>query len=310
MEELLRWFPEGSYQLLIHADKQMLTGSADGQLYQQVVDELLSDLGMIEIPSLKGRYTTSTIAMVKTIYLKEIQPEKKKKEKKTGIVLDFGDEMYVYQYDALDDLIREALKKGEIARTNVRLFKRPVYSYRSKEGGREHFLYATPAGKLLVAQDRLSVRAMAGAGMGRSLGMLDERDFAELNNVLPSSPVWYLVTDQHNKKKSLDLAHEQGATEQDLANLQRRVDQAAKFIVGWLDMDDELVLHERVIFESSGIAEELFKNSGYEWSMSPFPEESELKSETTLEGSVIVVTTSFSLEEIRKWVKENAAEEE
>lgn len=183
LEELMRWFPEGSYSEVIHFDRDLFLRSCPKELlrnYAQAARQLFPAGKGILPDSMVDRFESVTTAVkgearFKNNYIITAGGEIKQVNRKCAIVVEANDRYYgawmatrslrVYRFADLETLVKNAMKLGEINVFEERINKHPVYVCRPGGTDGELYAFATPTQEFLVAEDPDVLKAMVQAGM-------------------------------------------------------------------------------------------------------------------------------------------------
>jgi hypothetical protein len=297
---LLKWYPRAEYSGVLHYDAVVFAQRDLGFLHKLMTQEVLRDIDINDIPTLHNTYDSVTLALAGRIFLDRGTGEVKTLEKSEGFLFFFN-VMAVFRYSNLDEQITQVLERNYISPTRIKLFDRPVYSYKPKEGN-ELFLYATSTGELLMATNKRVVVAMVRAGMGGVLGILDEETLADLPYIIPESPLWAVLTNVHEKHMEIDRLRDKGEEESKLEAREEKLEGSAQFTIATIELDKDIIYRETLIFTDSEAAEEAFRNDSYDKLGTPFPEESIKKTKRSTEGNRIIETTRHDVEALRKQI--------
>jgi len=262
-DEILAWFPYGSYESITHydiesmakaesfADLQKLFRAQTGERETGILPEILRE-GIKSITTA----TLSRLARGKPIETKEghlttkrlqeapeTEDKGKKRRQPTSVfygriggkrvaIENVAARLKVFRYDLLDPLIEKAVKDGSMEPTGEMLDNRPVYKLREPEGGGALFLYAAATQELLVADRAKLVGAMAASGLGLEMNVLDNELYADLINLVPDmGQYWMCFFIREKFERMLEEMKKAGAGEEDIAKRQNSLEEGTQYFV-------------------------------------------------------------------------------
>ena len=281
-EDLLRWFPDGTYDAVSHVDIEKFRALKGGEL----VGERLSPAVMAErsgdsLPlSFFKKYKSITLAHLVKYELAEDETlgetgkaEEGRRERLSPIEISFEDadgnrvfrrfseggaDLFVFRFDDLEGLVKAAVKSGEISATDILLYEVRIYSYISRDG-EETYLYPADFEELLVASSLHDLKSMVEAGYGVSPAMVENPDFAEFEDVFPSlGCIWINRDSALRFRLQYRAADKLGAPEALLKVYKKKLDAVAPMdILSWNFGDHVTELWVRV-YEDEDAAEERY----------------------------------------------------
>ena len=281
-EDLLRWFPEGTYDAVSHIDIEKFRALKAGEL----VGVRLSPAEMAEgsgdsLPlSFFKKYKSITLAHLVKYELAEDETlgetgkeEEGRRERLSPIEISFedadgnrvfrrfsesGTDLIVFRFDDLRGLIKAAIKSGEISATDILLFEVRVYSFTGRDGV-ETYLYPADFEELLVAYSLHDLKSMVEAGYGVSPAMIENPDFAEFEDVFPSlGCIWINRDSALRFRLQYRAADKLGAPETLLNVYKKKLDAVASMdILSW-DFGDHMIELWIRVYEDEDAAEERY----------------------------------------------------
>ena len=293
-EEILGFFPYGSYSEVEHIDSAAM---ARGEAYPQYLEFLAnSPFGSDEPvlpPSLAGQFYSWTTGQLMRMKSKKISDfnivvgdekpktdkdveevsEDEEKEPSTklpegtqiSVMQNVGDLLGVYRFEALDLLIEEALKNGEIEPTGYAIDERPIYSFRAPGEGegeeRVRYAYAMPTGEFLTAERIRNLGAMVEAGMGRDMNILDDEDFVRILAMLPDlGQKWRAVCTAAEMKMIAERMRRSGEDEERAKRMEDWAERGARLHVETTLIGEQITEREYEVYGDEDYAKELFEN--------------------------------------------------
>ena len=281
-EDLLRWFPEGTYDAVSHIDIEKFRALKGGEL----VGERLSPAVMAErsgdsLPlSFFKKYKSITLAHLVKYELAEDETEGEggkaeegRRERLAPIEISFEDadgnrvfrrfsesgaDLFVFRFDDLEGLVKAAVKSGEISATDILLYEVRIYSYISRDG-EETYLYPADFEELLVASSLHDLKRMVEAGYGVSAAMIENPDFAEFEEAFPSlGCIWINRDSALRFRLQYRASHKLGAPEALLKVYMKKLDAVASMdILSW-DFSDPMTEFWIRVYEDEETAEERY----------------------------------------------------
>ena len=94
-----------------------------------------------------------------------------------------GGMLWVFTFEDIVEFIKTAVKDGWLNRAGMRINEQPVYKVvarEAEESQADYFAWAAPTGELLFAKTLEQLQEMISAGLGLSLGLLDDNDYMDL----------------------------------------------------------------------------------------------------------------------------------
>lgn len=198
-EDLLRWFPLGDYDLIVHKDYQSLQEAFTWEIYNKLFDPFNSWIKIdFQLPRpLQDDILSATMCQALRIRTAVFDsPEKAEKYKyvygdmlTSEVINDkiykfesVGERLYVFRYLYAEDKITQALRTGKLVSIKKKLYDRPIYSYSAVIAGesREFFLYVSETQEVIIASTLNTLVRMIHTGRGYFLALVDGRDYQDL----------------------------------------------------------------------------------------------------------------------------------
>jgi len=248
-KDILGWFPEGYYRSIRHRD---LSGvSEEGlALFKELVGDLV-DQKVWPLPySMIGGVVSATLANL--INYREVEVEKPDEKVKAGktqrlgknivsfvdnivsFVDNNGDEvclkledrvveLFVFRYEDPDFLLKKAIETGEITETVEQRFERKIFTFNWRNGGK-FYLYPAVTGEVLVSADLPALIQMIEAGMGQGPSVVDDPDYRDFIEMLPTLGQSWIKTDAWTRLKAqLRTAEKWNAPEEYIEEIHERL---------------------------------------------------------------------------------------
>ena len=263
VEDVLRWFPRGSYDLIMHEDIESMEEAETYPLYREFFsphDEW--EKVAISLPRVLERGITSmTMAQLLRISTSIFPNEREVEEylPRTGNLItseeirgkvytfeSAGDRLYVFRYHHLDSLMSSAFRQRRIDRTHLIILDRPVYfmNVMRTDQREQYFLYATETQELLVASKLFQLRNMIMAGTGARLGLVDGDDYQDLLLLnYDLGQMWRFRSYAAIYRTMLWHMRFQGAPEWRMAFIQEKLDTGETYSI------DSRLLDDRIVFK-------------------------------------------------------------
>jgi hypothetical protein len=313
-DDILRWFPYGDYSDIKHKDFLRLAKGEAYPLYEEFLDNPDMETEINILPETLRKeidsYTTAKLLKLKKRKLPaEIIPPDVKDSGGRPVELrsitfmsNEGEELAVYRYTALDLLVEEAFKKGEIITTDYTYEGRPIFSFRSAEDReKEYFAYAEATGELAVASDLQLLLAMAASGTGQDLNILDDETYIDIIDLIPDlGQVWRIhhmrsVFAHISEKMAAD-----GTGEEKLDARDEALERAPQLNIEHWTVEEQIVQREITAYADEESAEKAMSAQQRRIFFGEAPGEVkdhldnlEISSKTTLEGNLIVKTIIY-----------------
>lgn len=290
-EDILRYFPEGTYGDISHDEELSAPEAKAWKLYKTYQDKMwaLSPNGRSygELPAIFNKeaasHTKATLfvqrklsetfkigdepAEVTDIHRKikkkypraqstyVATPLEERKEQMTVVaIVNDGDTFHVYRYEDLDSLIKEALKSGEIERTDELILERPVYTCKGKNTRWGHdqqfFLYATPFNELLAAGRLENLKKMIAAGEGQMENMLVNSAYIDLLDLIPNMPGrWSVRFGVDRFGWRVEQLEAQGVSEQKINKYKEDRKKRELYTASYMKIDDKIQQLSVTVYE-------------------------------------------------------------
>jgi hypothetical protein len=251
IDDLLRWFPLGTYDAIVHEDYEDLEVAETLPLYRAFFAPYENDFNIrFTLPfPLDQNIRSRTMAQVLEIAVSSFESDREARDfvplrgdriasetigGKQYFFESVGARLYVYRYFFLDDAVAAAERRGSLERTGLALLERPVYFARHTIDGKSvlFFAYATLRQELLVAPSYTLLERMVRAGLGTSLQLLDGRDYRDLlymDEYL--GQIWRLRSVRALYRVMLRTMRSQGAEQSKITALERIMEEEANFTV-------------------------------------------------------------------------------
>jgi len=284
LEELLRWFPYGTYSDAAHYDLERLRKAEAYPVFCKYLD-VKDYSNRIRVfpaflpPVLEEGITSATRANLiayKVLTKDDDLYGRPKHDLITQrglwghMIFGYGGrvagldaeltELIVLRFDLLEPRLEEALKEGAIADTGRRLHKKPIYSfhYRLDLGEGDYFAWATPTGELLLAADPDDLEKMANAGLGLDLCILDDERFLPLSGLFPElGHYWYFYVGLDVAKEFiLEKEIEAGTSDDVIAKIKGSIGDGKEYSVRTTLVTDEIIEREIRVYGSESAAKE------------------------------------------------------
>ena len=316
-EDILKWFPQGSYLMIKHKDIEMLMAGRAYPLYQEFFEPKEEDaeaedeeegaerkkklkkaksgnfsfrfasFGMgaasildkreIRLPEsmFEGLIATTDAHAVsladapeddnKTVQTVTFESRSGKKTSSVAVFLHENSTMAVHEYIDLDSTLKEAIKKGEVAKTGKRIAGRPVYTFQATSRGHrssDQFAWASEANELIVASDREKLRKMILAGRGKMMRLLDDDDYVDLIELVPDLGAKWMVMSLKQSDERIENAVRDGEIEEeDGERILERSKKTPLLRITSLKVENAIVSQEISVYTESEHAEEAFNKS-------------------------------------------------
>lgn len=290
-EDILRYFPEGTYSDISHDEELSVPEAKAWKLYKTYQDKMrilspkaesygeLSSIFNKECLShtkatlfvqrklsetfkigdepvevtdvhrrIKKKYPRAQSTYVAT-------PLEERKEQMTVVaIVNDGDTFHVYRYEDLDSLIKEALKSGDIERTDELILERPIYTCEGKNTRWGHdqqfFLYATPFNELLAAGRLEHLKQMIAAGEGRMENMLADSRYIDLLDLIPNMPGrWSVRFGVDRFGWRVEQLEAQGLSEQKISKYKEDRKKLELYTASYMEIDDKILQHSVTVYE-------------------------------------------------------------
>ncbi len=207
VEELgFSWFPAGRYSHISHVDLDALKKEEAWKVYSDHYEFAARDRGLLNLPESFGDYIRVTIAT--TLRLSIDKEWLKSLDEKTIASLNSEmSDLFVYQFDYLDDLVSEAAASGEIEDTGLRYQGLKIYSYRGRgAGGGNERIYgaATGLGEWLAAADINQVKILLASGFGTHPNILMNENIDEVLDVLEDAGQKWSLS-MHGEERAIQM---------------------------------------------------------------------------------------------------------
>ena len=275
-EYVFQCLPEGNYESINHTDYLRLSKSP---VYRTLVDLVLPANGEKNRPnplppSLREDVESETMATLSSPEISEtaVDNERSKQRRKTGSstpsvkigdklykISDSGKSLLVYCYTDLDTLIKSALKKTEIEKTEHSVDGRSIYRfiYRAADGSEaEYYAYATVLQELLVAGELGLLKNMIDAGLGFDLSIMDSENYSDLVKMVPNlGPIWFFENAIYKYKYLNERLTEEGVDGDELDNLKSQIESSLQYTVSTWLLSDEIVFRTTRKYPSDTVAE-------------------------------------------------------
>ena len=307
-EEILGFFPYGSYSEVEHIDPAAMARGEAWPLYSQFLANSPFGDDPVLPPSLAGKFESWTRAQllrmkskkfsVLDIFVGEEEPKRDKdddaeepaevKEEpgarlpegtQLTVMENIGDLLGVYRYEALDLLIEEALKRGEMEPTGHVIDERPIYSFRAPGEGegeaKVRYAYAMPTGEFLTAERLRNLALMVEAGMGRDMNILDDEDFVRIIAMLPDlGQKWSAVSIATEMRMMAERMRRSGEDEEKVTRWEDYAERAARLRVDTTLIGEQITEREYEVYADEDYAKELFeKGQTQEMHMGSLPDD-------------------------------------
>ena len=248
--EILQWIPLADFRDLAHYDRAAAEGA---QAYAAFVECDFPGAHSYYIderrlpPGLRGCFTSVTsVLLVDTegewepsLYddLDLELPEDTKLYVEFQRTYRIDDVIRVWRFPDLDSLIKQAVKRGELAESGERAYGRPVYTFRREPGGAREgdpgsarFAYATESRELLTAGKLESIKRMAAAGRGLALSLMDDEVIGQFSAVYQDAgQFWSLTNDYSMMKTGLMVLDAEGYPKEKIDEFEERMENGVVF---------------------------------------------------------------------------------
>lgn len=284
-EDILRWFPEGSYEVIEHEDLEAM-GKADAYslYYEYFLKPLLNTPYSGPLPSsLRFGYQASTYAKMsrdrvtrlegayprRVVDSEEFLSNLKTRFKhfsgvSTTATADGAaeivfvreqvrDELWVFLFPALDLTMQSVLAVGDLDLTGYTIGERPVYTMRGRTAQGSYsvyWAYAAPTGELALALELEHLEAMVEAGMNQGPNILDMDDYEDLERVVPElGQQWTICPFRTGTRQRIERLEEEHAAGEQIDTLAEELESGAAYGIDDLHVEnDEIRLREITIF--------------------------------------------------------------
>ena len=198
-EDLLRWFPLGDYDLIVHKDYQTLQEAPTWDIYSRLFDPHNSWIKIdFQLPRpFQQDILSATMAQALSIRTAVFRdPEKAKNYKEvygdmltTEVINDrifkfesVGSRYFVFRYLYAEDKLSRCLSTGQMEKIKLRLYDRPVYTFHQVILGKsvDFFAYLSEDQEFLIAPSLSELARMVHTGRGYFLALIDGRDYQDL----------------------------------------------------------------------------------------------------------------------------------
>lgn len=264
VEDILRWFPRGSYDLIMHEDIEAMEEAETYPLYSEFFlrhddwERVAITLPRVLERGIISMTMTQLLRISTRVFPNERAAEEylpragnlSTSEEIGGKIYTFesaGDRLYVFRYHHLDSLMTSAYKQRRIDRTHLIILDRPVYFMDTirAEQREQFFLYATETQELLVASKLYQLRQMIMAGAGARLGLVDGDDYQDLLTLnYDLGQMWRFRSYSAIYRTMLWHMHAQGAPEWKIVFIQDKLDSGETYSI------DSRLLDDRIVFKN------------------------------------------------------------
>ncbi len=284
LEELLRWFPYGTYSHIAHYDLKRLRKAEAYPVFCKYLDvkdysNRIRVFPAVLPPVFEEGITSATRANLiaykvltkdDDLYARPKHDLISQRGLRGHMIFGYGGtvtgldadlaELIVLRFDLLEPRLEEALKEGAIADTGRRLHKKAIYSfhYHLDLGEGDYFAWATPTGELLLAADLDNLEKMANAGLGLDLSLLDDEHFLPLSGLFPElGHYWYFYIGLDVAREFiLEREIEAGTSDDVIARIKDSIGDGSQYRVRTVLVTDEIIEREIHVHGSASVAEE------------------------------------------------------
>ena len=255
VDDVFRWFPEGTYKTLAFADLGRLRASDSYHHYSSVY----SDTGKYLTSSWnplpdEAKQLLTRIAFGHLVnYRDKLTPVDKLDENAQLTLLgekdeqltvdgsgrlavrdsvDAGATLWVLGFDDTVAIVRQGLKAGWLTRPGLRMIRRPVFklSAAQDDQNRSFYAYATTTNELLIANELLTLMRMIKVGHGADLGILDSPDYALLPPVIGElGQSWSIAPKTLHDRAMLEKLTKSGSSEEGIKELEASIESGPIF---------------------------------------------------------------------------------
>jgi len=333
--EILQWIPLADFRDLVHYDR---AAAEKAQAYAAFVEGDFPGSHSYYIderrlpPGLRGCFTSVTsVLLVDTEGEWEPSlyddpdlelPEDTKLYVEFQRTYRIDDVIRVWRFPDLDSLIKQAVKRGELAESGERAYGRPVYTLRREPGGAgegdpgsARFAYATESRELLTAGKLESIKRMAAAGRGLALSLMDDEVIGQFSAVYQDAgQFWSLTNDYSMKKAAMLILLAEGYPEDKIDEFEERMENGVVFSFHTYLLGERIV-EKSIYFYGSDEFDKYSRVRGLKSQPSPVTDEVltahalmlERKRKCEVIGNTEIVTTVYDDEllESRKRLKEH-----
>lgn len=274
IEDILRWFPRGHYDMVLHHNWEALRSAETYPLYvtffRPFDDPLLK---VIELPFiLRQDLKSRTVAQLQHIETRafddaktfeEHSPARRQaaiNESIAGRYYSFestGERLMVFRYYVLDDLLYQAVNRGDIFPTDLLLLERPVYTFITfaERERRQFFAWASPAQELLIAGSPALLERMVAAGAGQGLRLLDGRDYDEIRYLTEElGQSWQMRTRYPHLRRMLAVMRSRRVDQALITRFEDLLEVEPKFAIQARRLDETLSFFTVTHFENYEVA--------------------------------------------------------
>lgn len=283
-ESLFQWVPMGAYRALSHAEMAEIAEAESYPLFKELfgnssavafnnknplpewIQELVESQSVAQVSKIE--ITDTPIDEEKAAELEKRYAQRGRSsdiavneqgEKVIRRPTNTGGLLWTFRFEDTDTVVKDALEKGELARSGLKFNELPVYKLVARdteESQKDYFAYVTPTNELLLAEDLEELGAMIKAGMGFELGVFDEAENAEVLPYLRDlSHSWQIVPNRVKVRERIESMRLQEDLEDKIREMEENIDTGLLFEVQDYRVGESLTLSRLAIYGDEEEAE-------------------------------------------------------
>jgi hypothetical protein len=287
----LTWLPDGVYFGLFQFNSDGPDENLDSGWHQQLLKNVYRFMEIDDGTNGLADFNRMTMAMVSEInWVEEREPDAGEQEH----FLDFFDLFFIYHFDDPQQMVDKLLADGSLVPQGQKMLGREIYQIKSKQDPVADYLYLFDDGSVIVAESTLTLQAMLAARTGYAESILDNRDFAEIEQLIPDKAIWFISFEGHAMRAGIEEDIDEGVEEAEsqFEELQAR----PEFELIYIEISDKLMIVTRRIYEKEKYAVASFERKQPSLSFDLFPEEALITQSNRIEGRQIISRQEFDPE--------------